>query len=307
MNRYTNIAALICACCLMCSCASVMGSAKIPGGCIAGYVLDEDGNPVPGANVSLWQDGHLWQVGIWQYPTGNPQNSMIAYTDDRGVALLKAGGFIFGYTFPGDYVLMAEKDGHKSNATGVYVNESTMGEAAIIPQVIVANVTLIGYHVPTLTPEQRSYTGAITGNIWAAGGYGATGVNMSLWRDGRLVDMPDNPQASFNRSYSGANVDYLFEHLAPGHYTVMAEYQAPILFNDTVPVDVGTVPMRADIILSNMLIRPTNFPVISFTPTVGVFSASASTSSKPTPALSCIISLLMIGIVSYFMRRNDKR
>lgn len=287
----------------------------VPGAFITGYVLDEDGNPVPGAVVSLWQDGQLWQSGKYEYyPSNNPQKTNIAYSNT---------GFRFGYIYPGEYTLTAEKDGYKRGPVGVHVGNETLSPTLLdsVAKPIMVNFTLNGYHVPTLTPEQRSYTGAIAGNIWAAAGYPVTaviGVNVSLWRDGRLVDRPDNPQSSFKQNFSGESVDYLFEHLAPGRYTVMAEYQTPYVYNDTVSVDVGTRPMRADIVLSHMLTRPSGYPVVSFTPTVGEFSASPRADSsatalpsmglRPTPALAGLFVLLLIGAVAYFMhKKNEKR
>jgi hypothetical protein len=278
----------------------------VPGGYITGYVLDMEGNPVPGATVSLLQDSQLWNPGKYScfapYPYGvNPQTTRIAYLDTEG--FLQEGSFLFGLPVQDEYTLTAEKDG--SNGTvRVYVGGDT--------RVMTVNITLNSYQQPTYSPEQLSYTGAITGNLMTASGMKVRGVNMSLWQDGKLVNMPYNPQSSFERNYSGANVEYLFEHLPPGHYTVMAEYSAGGEYNDTVTLDVGTSPMRVDIVLSQMFGRPGNFPVNSFTPTVVEFFTSSPSAtvlpsmalvseSKPTPALPWIMVLLIIISMACFL------
>lgn len=284
----------------------------VPGAYITGYIFDEDGHTVSGATVSLWQDGQMWQIGNYQYPSSdNPQKTDPAYSGK---------GFVFGYVYPGDYTLTAEKDGYEGGPVSVHVGNETLSPNQLesVTHPIMMNITLSGYHVPTLTPGQQSYAGAITGNLMTASGMKVTGINMSLWQDGQMVKRPDNPQSSFERNFSGANVEYLFDHLAPGHYTVMAEYSAGGEYNDTVTLDVGTSPMRVDIVLSQLFGRPYNFPVNSFTPTVVEFTASSPSATvlpstalasepRPTPALPWISVLLIIGITACFMYEKYDR
>lgn len=284
----------------------------VPGGYITGYVVDMDGNPVPGATVSLLQDGQLWNPGKYScfapYPYGvNPQTTRIAYLDTEG--FLQEGSFLFGLPVEDEYTLTAEKDG-SNGSVRVYVAGDT--------KVMTVNITLNGYHQPTYSPEQLSYTGAITGNLMTASGMKVRGINMSLWQDGKLVNMPYNPQSSFERNFSGARVDYLFEHLVPGHYTVMAEYHTGGDYNDTVALDVGASPMRADIVLSQMFGRPADFPVNSFTPTVVEFSASSPGTTvlpstvqvsepRSTPTLPWMIVVVIIGYMACFVYdKNNK-
>ena len=297
----------------------LMTQGPVPGGVISGYVFDENRTPVPGANVTLWYNAQVWQPTNYDLNRCvNPQRTNIAYSNLNGY--LKEGSFEFGFLYPGKYILTVEKDGFTHNSTDILIGNDTMRQTMLDsgPPATIVNITLIGYHLPTITPEQQSHTGAITGNLLTASGLYATGVNISLWRDGQLVDRSDNPQSSFKRNYSGAEIDYLFEHLAPGNYTVMAEYSAGEDYNDTVVVDVDTSPMRADIILSRAYMRPANFPVISFTPTVGKFVApdpnmTASSSeamaseSKQTPALPWFIVLIIIGSMACILRRKNER
>jgi len=111
----------------------------------------------------------------------NPVTTSIHSPATSGVLI--EGSFAFGHLFPGEYTLTAEKDGYKSSSVSFRVGEDTMSPnqlSATLHEVQV-NITLTGYHVPTFTPEQRSYTGAITGKILDRSG-GATSVaKVSLW------------------------------------------------------------------------------------------------------------------------------
>ncbi len=211
------------------------------------------------------------------------------------------------------------------------VNVSAQRDASVtanlskepIPSGYVMNINISGYHVPSLTPEQLSYTGAIAGNIRTYFGYMAS-VNVSLWGDGSLVNRSDNPQVSAARNYSGTSVDYLFDHVAPGNYTVRVDYFAGGNYNDTVTVVVGTKPMRADIVLSKAFNRPTTWPVVNFTPSIGEFSqtptaapviinasstanpgANSTSTAAPAPLLPGVIMIVIIGSVAFI--RNSLR
>ncbi len=284
----------------------------VPGGYITGFVLDENGIPVPGATVSLLQDGQLWRPEKYGYPRlahgVNPQTTRIAYHDADD--FLKEGSFLFGLPFPDVYALAAEKDGYKGSASVHIPRELLYPDTnGPVSSTFVVNITLKGYYRPTFSPEQLSYAGAIAGEIRSVPGYHA-GANISLWRDGRMVKMPNNPQSTFDYYYSGHGVDYLFEHLAPGNYTVMAEYHGDGNYGNyskTVSVDVGTCPMRADMVLPEKVkMPPYGWPTIQFTPTVGVLSAS---DTRPTPALPGLFAALAIGITAYYMcsKKKEKR
>jgi hypothetical protein len=253
---------------------------NVPSAYIVGYSLDEDGKPVSMANVSLWQDSQLWSTERVLVPSNNPQTTRVAYTNESGtLGDLKEGGFLFGFVAPGNYTLTAEKDGYKNSSVNVHVGEETISPNQLesVAHAVAINITLDGYHVPTLTSSQLANTGAIIGKISSQFGYGSG--NVSLWQDGQLVTLPDNPQMSFRRSYAGKGVDYVFEHLPPGHYTVKVLYHAgPTDQEDAIPVDVGTGIVTADIMLTHMIPLP-----------------------RPTPALPGLVTLLMIGLVTYYL------
>jgi hypothetical protein len=271
-----------------------MTSGPVPGAYIEGYVFDEDGKPVPNAIVSLWQDGRLWQPENYRLNNCiNPQTTNIPYQVTAGY--LMEGSYQYGYLYPGEYTLTVEKDGYKSKSVSVHVGEDTMKETMLSfrPPAIIINVTLSGYKVPTFTPQQLSYTGAITGTLRTTSGRYPPHANMSLWQDGRMVETLDNPQASFERNVSGMTIDYMFEHLAPGHYTVVAEYYTDDGYKDTVSVDVGT-DIKVANILTEMIVPvpPSSWPSQA---------ASPSTGPKPTPALPGLATLLVIGAVVHYL------
>ncbi|WP_048198734.1 carboxypeptidase regulatory-like domain-containing protein [Methanocella arvoryzae] len=276
-----------------------LSEGPVPSEYITGYVFDEDGKPVPEANVSLWQNGQLWTPGKHQLAgVENPQASLPSYSIISGVP--KEGSFLFGFTAPGEYTLTAEKDGYKGEPVSVHVGEETLSANRLeaIDNPVMVNITLTGYHMPTLSSDQQSYTGAIAGTIKTARGYDVTGVNVSLLQDGVMVDRPDNPQSSFHRNLSGKRIDYLFHHLAPGRYTVKAEYFAGADFNDTVTLDMDTKVMRADIVLSKAYMSPLEAPAVIFTPIVGEFDAAEPVS---TPATSWLIVMLLIVLVATWL------
>lgn len=279
---------------------------SVPAAYVTGYVFDEDGKPVPCATVTLRQDGNLWQAGKFMLRDGaNPYATSIHNQVTMGY--LTEGSFAFGLLFPGEYTLTAEKDGYKSSSVGFHVGEDTMSPNQLFAasHEIHANITLAGYHVPTFTPEQRSYTGAIAGTIRDRTGDTTPQANVSLWKDGHMVDAPDNPQASSWQNVSGRAVNYAFEHLAPGHYTVMAEYYG-FGWNDSISVDVGTDTVMADIISPYGFPHPSRPPSLTASPSADN-SVSPSTESRPTPALPWLAVLLILGIVACFMDKKYKR
>jgi hypothetical protein len=255
----------------------------VPRAYITGYVLDEDGKPVPHATVSLWQDNQLWRTKYLYVPSDNPQTTRISYTNESDLNYLHEGAFLFGYTYPGEYTLIAEVEGYKSSLAKVNVGNETLSpnqlESAPCP--IYMNITLSGYHVPTIKPDQQANSGVIIGSLRSKYGYGGGGKNVSLWQDGRIVEMPDNPQSSFQRNYSGKEVDYVFEHLAPGQYMVMVEYYAGTKYNETAYIDVDTNITTADIMITHEPPPP-----------------------MPSPTLPGLVVLFIIMIVAYYATKK---
>lgn len=269
---------------------------SVPTAYVTGYVLDEDGNPVPGATVTLRQDGKLWQVGQFMYGDGaNPVKTGIYSPATSGV--LTEGSFTIGLLFPGEYTLTAEKGGYKSSSASFRVGEDTMSpnQLSATQHEIQVNITLTGYHVPTFTPEQLSYTGAIVGTLSGRSGGAASVANVSLWKDGHMVDAPDNPQESITAlNISGMSVDYVFEHVAPGHYTVLAEGYS-FSENNSISVDVGTDTVMTDIVSSVYFSYPSTPPSTTVSPT------NDPSPAQPSPALPGFVALLAVGFVLYYM------
>jgi protocatechuate 3,4-dioxygenase beta subunit len=279
----------------------------VQGGHVIGYVFDADGNPIPGATVTLWQDGQLWNTTniIWGFCT-NPQTTNIYNEVTDGY--LTEGAFNFGLLYPGEYSLTAEKYGYSGKSAIFRIGNETMRQTILDPMLppTIMNITLNNYHVPTYTPEQLSYTGAIEGTIQGENGGGTELANVSLWQDGHLVNIPHNPQEELRHNFSGRSIDYTFEHIAPGHYTVMAEYSTihlvgNIIGNDTVSVDVGMDTVMAEIVSQFA------FPQPSWPPDEINSSVSPSKESTPTPALPWIVVILVIGFVACFLHDKHNR
>jgi hypothetical protein len=251
------------------------------GSVVKGFVLDSNGNPVPGAVVTLGKDGKIWQHGKITYnKADNPQTSYMYSDEPNPQEYALTGLFWYGIVEPGQYIITAEIDGY-IGSTNVsvgdeLVNDSHTGFSA--PKIMV-NVTLEGYRVPALTQEQLSYTGGIAGTLRTYWGYGMIGVNMSLWKKGLLVKMPKNPQASYARDLNGSKIDFLFEHLAPGQYQVVAEYHSPDTYYENVTVNVTDHIESVDIVLSKVLNRHTPSPGIAMV------------------LLSIGIAMLLVGII----------
>jgi hypothetical protein len=243
---------------------------------IKGFVVDENGNPVPDANVSLWQNGTLVPCSM-----GNPlQSRFYNMTATIPSSREYVGMFWFGLLYPGQYTIRAEKRGHVGTMT---VNVTPVE----VHYAFVANVTLSGYHVPVLTPEQLNLTGGVAGTIKGVSGVRLYGVNMTLWQNGEMVEMPGNPQLAETRTIAGREVDYLFEHLAPGQYQVVVEYYAPQREMEKVSVNVTDGMVPADIILSHLLlVQP---------PDMGTPTPSPAAGPDSLPVLSAIgLAVLLI-------------
>lgn len=271
----------------------------IPGGYIIGYVLDEDGNPVSEATVSLLQDGQLWDPEKYNYPESgrNPQRTRIAYynTDD----LLREGGFLFGLPLPDNYTLEADKDGYKGSAN-VHVPRELLYKdtSAQASRGITVNITLKGYHQAAFSREQLAYNGAVVGKITNLRGYHTIINNISLLQDDRLVPLPNNPQTALERRYAGQFVNYIFEHVSPGHYTVKVEYNVfpttmPPMYNDTVTVDVGTGVVTANLELSHVAAEPM-IPTPKETPIL-------AEKAKPSPGMAWWAAPLIMVTITYVL------
>jgi hypothetical protein len=267
---YALIAIFICSLIPFMSLATL---AAVPdSGLIIGYVLDEDGNPVSAANVTLWQNGQFWQQTRVTYAgSENPQASDIHNGNE--------GYFIFGFVEPGNYSVRAEKDGHMGSTGLTFVDKT-----------ITINCTINGYRVPSFSPEQLSYTGAITGTVYETSGQVMTdGANVSLWQDGQMTKMPGNPQV-------GTGSTFLFEHLPPGRYEVRAAMQYVRVFRNNsakVSVNVSNGSVTADIELPFAAPQPP--PTLPPTPV-----------PSPSPGVAMAMLSLGIGILLFGLFRRTR-
>lgn len=269
-----------------------MTEGPVPGAIICGYVFDEDGKPIPNVPVTLWQDDHRWAPDKYELAGGTDNPHMTNIPHEVTSNMFYEGSFIFGSIYPGEYTLTAEEAGYKSGPVIIRVVNETMMDTILGNMIyIMANVTINGYHVPKFTQEQLSYNGAIAGTIRGTSGSNVTQANVSLWEDGQMVDMPGNPQASSATNFSGRTVDYAFDHLAPGHYTILVQYYRYDNYTDTSSVDVGNETVMADII-SRQVMPSTPTPIS--TP-----DASSTPEAKPTPALSGFFTFLVISFIIY--------
>ncbi|MGA9139910.1 MAG: carboxypeptidase-like regulatory domain-containing protein [Methanocella sp.] len=179
------------------------------GGAIGGTVLDEDGKAVSSAVVTLWLDGKQWQH--------NPKLAYYASSVNpctSGIYGNNPGSYSFSPVEQGNYSITADKDGFHGSAT-VIIDNATINVTSTV------NIILQGYRIPVPSQEQLSYTGGIAGTLRTVQEYRMEG-NVSLWRDGELVALPENPQWTITRYYQGREISFLFEHLAPGQYEVIA-------------------------------------------------------------------------------------
>jgi hypothetical protein len=280
-----RLATLIVLALILCSGFALLSTPAVamPLDTIKGFVLDEAGNPVPDANVSLWQNGTLVPCGM-----GNPQQSRffdkIVYSYPSSNEY--AGMFWFGMIYPGEYTIRAEKRGH----VGTTITNVTPVE---VHYAFVANVTIPGYHVPVFTPEQLNLTGGAAGTIRYADGTRAYGVNVTLWQNGDMVERPGNPQLSKTRNVTGREVDYLFDHLAPGQYNVVVESNAALKETESVPVNVTDSLAVTDLVLSH--------PYSPVPPGPGT-----ATPSTPGPCTLLVLSSIGVAAVLVSTRRRTR-
>jgi hypothetical protein len=284
---------------------------SVPGTMIEGLVLDQDGNPVPNATVTLLLDGEKWHKYPFAYGRGgtNPQATFI-YDDNSGSAE-GAGVYYFGYVDPGNYTVVAAKDGYKGFATVNASKDSLMGAYTV-------NVILDGYHERSFSTKELALTGGITGviqaNDSAEQGRILSHVYVTLWQDGQLVDTPKNPQNSGNGMITQTTGNYLFEHLAPGYYDVMVETidLAGVNHNMTKSTTVGRNVVNVSFLLTGMIFL-TNPSLLPPTATPGpamVISESPlptqTRSGTPAPFPGLTIILTALGIAALFVYRHKK-
>jgi hypothetical protein len=226
---------------------------------------------------------------------GNPQISRLySYnTDFTG----DVGSFEFVVYNAGQYTLTAQLDGYNSSIE-VFVNNDSAGNTSI------ANVTLSSYSVPVLSKEQLACAGAVTGVVMGRNGAILPGVNVSLWQNGQLVKIPNNPQLAL----LGGN-RFLFANLSPGHYELIANtmYTSLSSFVDTAYVDMYNNTVTSNITMQNYTyinMTPPSIPPQnpSNTPTPGTVTPNYLPSPSAFPA--SLYVLLSIGATTLICLRK---
>lgn len=270
---------------------SAVVSAAVPYDVIPGQVLDEYGSPVPNATVTLWQDGRLWQPNESIFPgITNPQTTEIEGD--------KAGAFLFGMLYPGNYTLTVEKYGYEASAS-VNISNTTVHSP------YTTNIVIDDFDA-ALSQEQVSYHGGITGIVWdRKSEIMVRNASVSLWQNGQMVKITRNPQI-----VPGGY--YMFKHLAPGQYEVKAEKPnlsgELITENRTVYVSSGNV--TADIVMRYLVFSSlppmTPTPVPSSATPSPTPTATPTQAATPVPSLSLVMILSSIGTAALFAHEFRK-
>lgn len=268
------MACIICISSLVFFFSSTTAIADIPLDVITGLVLDEYGQPVPNATVTLMQGGRLWQPNESVFSgITNPQTS--GFEGD------KVGWYDFSLLYPGQYTIMVEKWGYKGSAS-VQINDTNVHSPHSV------NIILEDFDA-ALSQEQVSYRGGVAGQIWdTMHDLLVHYANVSICHDGQMVRISDNPQKSMDGNFS-------FRHLAPGRYEIKIEAPQPSgdIVCENATVDVGTGIVNNDIIMQHYASHhpsaPTRSPV----------SASPSPTPEPptatpAPSTGAIMVLLCV-------------
>lgn len=120
--------------------------------------------------------------------------------------------------------------------------------------------------------------GVITGSVFDSRQVDLTGANVALWQNGSLVDVQDNPQRADrgtatarifwmdNKTYPYYTSLYRFDHLKPGQYQIIADFEghnvsANASVDDNTIIANLTIPDHLD----SMWDVPTPTPIASGT------------------------------------------
>lgn len=245
-------------------------------GAIAGKTTDLQGIISGVTNVTLWQNGSVVRI---------PKNPQYSYQN---------GTYLFEHLAPGEYMLTAEVQGHSSFPVTVEVGNSTV-TANLMVQGYIEMIPPSPTPGPTLTPEQLTYKGAITGFVFDNNGGRITNAMVRLWENGQEVQIPDNPQKTNPGLKSTNRDDFLFEHLAPGTYQITA--------------DIGMVPSPSIIVTvgnSTAIANITITDSMALSIATNLSATSESVTPSPTPLPGIIIGLLSIAIAAAYVLKSRK-
>jgi hypothetical protein len=262
---------------------------------IGGMIYDADRRPVPGAVVTLYQNGQIVNMSAMgatmniMWASGpNPTISTYYFTEYG----TPEGYYSFFNLYPGIYEIVVEKGTHNTSVM-VEVNSSKASSHGMIS----FDVWLDDYHGPVWTQEQLSSPGAITGMIYDMNGTPVRFALVTLMQNGQAMNIPHNPRHSY------FNGTYVFKYLLPGDYQVIVEKDS----HKSVPISVslqnGT--SYTEITMHDYdQDQPSYFGDSSPTPTA---RPSATTATPlPTPFAGISIVLMSIATALAFAQKFNK-
>lgn len=263
------------------------GSALAVCGGIHGFVLDVNGIPVSGANVTLWIDGKLAD-----YPHDTPIFSEVYDPNSPETE----GSYEYYGVYPGNYTVIAEKDGYKGTALANVSNDTihkTLNEVNASTDTIIANITIKGYHAPSVNTSAGAYGGAITGVALDQNDKIIPRAEITLLQDGQAVKMPKNPQ---HADYKGT---YVFQNVTPGEYQIVADVQEGMLYKSSpVSVDVDNSTVVANITIQDYAYQPPGLPMPTATP----YPTQNTSPATPFPGITVI--MLAMAISCFFIMKK---
>jgi hypothetical protein len=258
------------------------GSAPAVCGGIRGFVLDVNGMPVSDANVTLWIDGKLAD-----YPHDTPIFSKVYDPNSPETE----GSYEYYGVYPGNYTVIAKKDGYKGTALASVSNDTvhkTLNEVNESMDTIIANITLQDYHAPSINPSASAYRGVITGVALDQNNRIIPRAEIILLQDGQAIKIPKNPQ------YADYNGTYIFQNITPGEYQIIADIQEGMLHKSSpVSVDVNNSTVVANITIQDYAYQPPGLPVPTDTP-------YPTQSTRPTTPFPGIFTIMLAMAISCF-------
>ncbi len=266
------------------------GSAPAVCGAINGLVLDINGIPVSGANVTLWKNG-LLAVDTSNWIT----TSEIYNPNDAS----NEGSFTFYGVYPGNYTVRAEKDGYVGETLANVSNDTihhTIAEINASSDTVNADIILQGYRAPVFDTARNVYGGGISGVAFDQVGTIIPVAEITLMQNGQIVRMPKNPQ---HTQYNGT---YIFDHIAPGQYQLTAEIEGHKSSPITVEVNNSTVV--ANMTVQDYAYAPPGIPAPTSSAMSTQYPSPSQAVPTPFPGLSAI--LLTIAISSFFTMKKKK-
>lgn len=272
-------------------------------GAIAGFVLDEAGHPVAEANVTLWQEGHLWVTpSNADLRICNPASTDVYCGGPKPYFYL--GHFNFGRVDPGQYTLTVDKGGSRGfvnvsvgadNARDDSITGGTGGSTQ--PGDAPLNLTLAGFHASGYSQAELAYAGAIGGRVYSTGDF-IRYTTIHLMQNSTDVDIPENPQIACGEKVPPSGGNYRFDHLAPGRYEVLvlACDDSGRLYIQSRMVTVGSGTNVTDVYFG----RPPGYAVVSDPSGPAVFDGSPASAepggtpdnTPPVPAPTSLVTAL---------------